>query len=120
MKHLGSLESDVMNALWDADRPMSVHDIIDALPSHELAYTTILTVVTNLFTKKFVTREKVSRAYLYSPAETREEATSSTLREILDTSRDSPAVLMHFAQTITPEELDALRDHLPPRRRKRR
>ncbi|WP_045821424.1 BlaI/MecI/CopY family transcriptional regulator [Williamsia herbipolensis] len=120
MKRLGSLESDVMNVLWDAESPMSVHDILDALPSREFAYTTILTVVTNLFNKDFVTRTKVSRSYRYLPAETREEATSQTLREILNTSSNSAGVLMHFAQTVTPEELDVLRDHLPHRNRRRR
>lgn len=120
MKRLGSLESDVMDVLWDAPRPMSVHDLVDALSDRELAYTTILTVVTNLFNKDFVTRAKVSRAYQYSPVETREEATSRTLREILDTSSDPAAVLMHFAQTVSPEERAALRDGIPRRRPRKR
>lgn len=120
MKRLGALEADVMDVLWSAGpQPQSVHDILDALADRQLAYTTILTVVTNLHTKGFLNRVKVSRAYLYSPVQTREEATSQALRDILDRSDDSAAVLMHFAQTATPAEQDALRKSLRTKQARR-
>ena len=57
MKRLGALEADVMDVLWSAGpQPQSVHDILDALADRQLAYTTILTVVTNLHTKGFLNR----------------------------------------------------------------
>ena len=80
--------------------------------SREPAYTTVLTVVTNLHKKGFVGREKVSRAYRYFPMQTREEAPSRTLRQVLDASGDSAAVLMHFAQTVTPAEREVLSEYL--------
>ena len=75
----------------------------------KLAYTTILTVVTHLFDKGWVSREKKSRAYFYRPSRSREEATSRALRELLDSSSDSAAVLLHFAKTMTDAENEALR-----------
>lgn len=117
MKQLGTLEADVMDAVWDAaPEALSVHDILAAFSDRKLAYTTILTVVTNLHSKGFVTRTKVSRAYQYRAKHTREEVTSQTLRDILDSSDDPTAVLMHFAQTATPEETAALRKSLPRKR----
>ena len=44
--------------------------------------------------------------------QTREEATSRTLRQVLDASGDSAAVLMHFAQTVTPAEREVLSEYL--------
>lgn len=112
MTGLGSLERAVMDVLWSAGAAMSVHDLVEELHDREPAYTTVLTVVTNLHKKGFVGREKVSRAYRYFPMQTREEATSRTLRQVLDASGDSAAVLMHFAQTVTPAEREVLTEYL--------
>ena len=61
MTGLGSLERAVMDVLWSAGAAMSVHDLVEELHDREPAYTTVLTVVTNLHKKGFVGREKVSR-----------------------------------------------------------
>ncbi|ORM35538.1 BlaI/MecI/CopY family transcriptional regulator [Williamsia sp. 1135] len=119
MKQLGTLEADVMDLVWDAaPEQLSVHDILAAMADRQLAYTTILTVVTNLHAKGFLTRTKVSRAYHYTAANTREQVTSQALRDILNSSDDPTAVLMHFARTATPEETDALRKNLPRKARR--
>ncbi|RQM33059.1 BlaI/MecI/CopY family transcriptional regulator [Rhodococcus ruber] len=110
MHGLGGLEAEVMNELWSTDEPQSVHDLVDRLRDRkEFAYTTILTVVTHLYEKGWVQREKRSRAYFYSPSRSREEATSQALRALLDSSADPSAVLLHFAKTVTDREYDALR-----------
>ncbi|WP_280227344.1 BlaI/MecI/CopY family transcriptional regulator [Nocardia farcinica] len=110
MQRLGGLEAEVMNELWSTDEPQSVHDLVERLSGRkQLAYTTILTVVTHLHEKGWVQREKRSRAYFYSPSCSREEATSQALRALLDSSADPSAVLLHFAKTVTDPEFDALR-----------
>ena len=89
MHGLGGLEAEVMNELWSTDEPQSVHDLVDRLRDRkEFAYTTILTVVTHLYEKGWVQREKRSRAYFYSPSRSREEATSQALRALLSSSAD--------------------------------
>ncbi|WAL49878.1 BlaI/MecI/CopY family transcriptional regulator [Rhodococcus pyridinivorans] len=109
MQRLGGLEAEVMNELWATDEPLSVHDLVDRLSARkQFAYTTILTVVTHLHEKGWVTREKKSRAYFYSPSRSREEATSQALRALLDSSTDPSAVLLHFAKTVSDHEYDAL------------
>ena len=110
MKRLGGLESEVMDLLWDADEPQSVRDLVDRFEcGAPKAYTTILTVVTHLHEKGWVQREKRSRAYIYSPSRSRDEAASLAMRELLDNSNDSVSALLHFAQNVSDDEYEALR-----------
>ncbi|WP_280509640.1 BlaI/MecI/CopY family transcriptional regulator [Nocardia farcinica] len=115
MKGLGALEARVMELLWDSEEPLSVHDLVQRLAGPRRrppAYTTVLTVVTHLFEKEWVEREKVSRAYHYRPRHSRAEATTEMLRQILDTTPDAPAVLLHLARTASGLEVEALRKGL--------
>ncbi|MFE6860094.1 BlaI/MecI/CopY family transcriptional regulator [Nocardia sp. NPDC057668] len=111
MKGLGALESQVMAVLWESADALSVHDLVAGLGTDERvpAYTTVLTVVTHLWEKGWVRREKVGRSYRYRPSRTRAEATTDLLREILDESPDAPAVLLHLARTASAREVEALR-----------
>jgi predicted transcriptional regulator len=112
MQGLGGLEAEVMNILWSTDHSLSVHDVVErvtAVEGRAPAYTTILTVVTNLHRKGWVQREKRSRAFFYSPTSSRAEATAHALRALLDDSGNSDAVLLHFARTVTDVEFDAFR-----------
>ena len=102
-----------MQVLWDSQEPRSVRDVLDSLNRQRtLAYTTILTVLDNLHRKDWVAREKVGRAFLYRPVETRDQATARALREILDGAGDTEAVLLHFARTVSPGQSIALRQAL--------
>lgn len=118
MKGLGTLETRVMDVLWDSDRALSVRDVVTQLPG-DYAYTTILTVVTHLYEKDWVSRERLGRAYLYRPAQSRAEATSRVLRDIIDTSGDPEAVLLHLARTVSASESAAFRRGLARARSKK-
>lgn len=110
MKELGELEAEVMSKLWTETEPVSVRDLVERLgENRQLAYTTVLTVVTHLHDKGWVDREKRGRAFFYRPSRTRAEATSRRMRQLLDASADSPAVLAHLAGTLSPHEYDAVR-----------
>jgi predicted transcriptional regulator len=67
-KDFGPLEAEVMDAVWRAERPVSVRDVVDALNairSEPLAYTTVMTVMSRLADKDVLSRQKVGRGYLY-------------------------------------------------------
>ncbi|MFE9692319.1 BlaI/MecI/CopY family transcriptional regulator [Micromonospora sp. NPDC005806] len=116
MAELGRLEALVMDVLWQADRPLLVRDVLDALTTDRaLAYTTVLTVLDNLHRKSWAAREKDGKAYRYRPAGTREEITARTLRQVLDTSTDPDLVLLHFARSATDRELHILKQVLHER-----
>jgi predicted transcriptional regulator len=119
MQGLGDLEGAVMDVLWRADGPMSVRAVLAELSStRKLAYTTVMTVLDNLHRKGWVERELHNRAYQYLPSEKREEAATRVLRELLDSTGDPEAVLLHFAQSVSEEESAVLRRGL--RRRPKR
>lgn len=116
MPRLGRLEAAVMDVLWSLGGPATVRDVLHRWPAQrDLAYTTVMTVLTNLHRKGMVEREPAGRAYRYRPAQTREAAAAASLREILDASVDPRSVLLHFAETASEEESAALRDALSRR-----
>jgi predicted transcriptional regulator len=116
MPRLGRLEATVMDVLWSAGGPLSVREVLDRMPAERrLAYTTVMTVLTNLFRKEMVSREAAGRAYSYRPALSRQEAAATSLRDVLDASDDPRSVLMYFAETASEEESTILRDALARR-----
>lgn len=117
MPRLGTLEAAVMNVLWSAATPLTVREVLDRLPpQRNLAYTTVMTVLSNLHRKGMVDREPSGRAYSYQPTLTREATAAATLREVLAASDDPRSVLLHFAETASDEESTVLRDGLARRR----
>lgn len=121
MRQLGQLEAAVMDRLWGWDRPALVREVLEDLQrDREIAYTTVMTVMENLHRKGLLTRERDGRAYRYTPERTREEHTAAMLEEVLATSSDRSATLLHFVQHIDDGELAALGAILDERRRAKR
>lgn len=110
---LGTLESRVMDLLWDAG-PSTIRGLIERLPG-EPAYTTIATVLTNLHRKALVSPHKEGRSTVYGATGTREQHVASVMTHALGSSRDRAASILHFAETIPDDELDLLREFLDRR-----
>lgn len=116
MRRLGDLEALVMEQLWSAGEPLSVRQVLEALPDgRHRAYTTVMTVMDNLFQKGFVERERAGRAYVYQAAQSRAEYTAEVMEEALSRGGDRGAALMHFVGQLTPEESAQLRALLTKR-----
>ena len=83
-KILGDLEADVMEAIWARGRA-TVHDIHERLAEadRELAYTTVMTVMSRLAEKGLLERRKDGQAYVYMPAASKEEFTRRTVGTVL-------------------------------------
>lgn len=110
VRHLGSLEAAVMDRLWAWEQPALVRQVLEDLQQERsIAYTTVMTVMENLHRKGVLARERDGRAYRYTPAQTREEYTASMMEEVLASSADRSATLMHFVQHIDKAEVAALR-----------
>ncbi|HEV8559962.1 MAG TPA: BlaI/MecI/CopY family transcriptional regulator [Actinophytocola sp.] len=113
MHGLGELESAIMDVLWSIDAPAKVRDVLDRLDTgRPLAYTTVMTVLDNLYRKQWVDRAKDGKAYLYEPAISRAEAAARSLRAVLDDSGDPEAALLHFARSVSDREIEILRKGL--------
>jgi predicted transcriptional regulator len=116
---LGELESAIMDVLWRTEEPAKVRDVLDRLTGRTLAYTTVMTVLDNLYRKGWVQRERDGKAFRYRPALSRDEAAARTMRAVLESSGDPEAALLHFASTASDREVELLRSGLrrKPRRR---
>lgn len=116
MRRLGDLETLVMEQLWAAGEPLSVRQVLEALPDgRNRAYTTVMTVMDNLFRKRFVERERAGRAYIYKPSQSRAGYTAEVMEEALARGGDRGAALMHFVDQLAPEESAQLRALLADR-----
>lgn len=110
MRGLGQLEATVMGQVWATGDPVTVRDVLGALErDRQIAYTTVMTVMDNLHSKGFLTRERVGRAYAYRAARPREEYEADLMEGVLAASADRSATLMHFVERISAAELVELR-----------
>ncbi len=81
---LGELEGQVMSVLWDIHEG-TVEDVSIHLDTgKELAYTTVMTVLSRLVEKGFLAREKQGRAYVYRPKVSRQSIADSALQSVVD------------------------------------
>lgn len=113
---LGSLESACMRALWSS-APASVGDVLERVNTGhdpELAYTTVMTVLTRLHEKGYVTRERHGRGYVYQPAYSEQELVDLLSRRDVDrlVERYGTVALAHFVEALErsdPDLLDRIR-----------
>lgn len=114
---LGELEASVMDLMWSADEPRTVREVLDILPTQRrLAYTTVMTVMNNLYRKGLLVRSLDGRAYRYRPARPRAEHTAELMRELLAESGDRSTTLLRFVDHMPADELTDLRRALGRRR----
>jgi predicted transcriptional regulator len=107
---LGQLEATVMERIWSWDRPVLVRDLVEDLQrDRAIAYTTVMTVMDNLHRKGLLRRERSGRAYEYTAAQSREQHTADLMEEVLASSGNRSATLLHFVEHITADELAGLR-----------
>jgi predicted transcriptional regulator len=117
---LGELEAAIMEVVWRCDDAVRVRDVLDKLePARQPAYTTVMTVMDNLYRKGWLSRELDGRAYSYQATRDRIEAATDALRELLAGSGDPAAALLHFARSATTAESRALTRGLKERGRRR-
>ncbi|MCU1506438.1 MAG: hypothetical protein QOD27_1163 [Microbacteriaceae bacterium] len=109
MATLGELERSVMDLLWSSDDALAATDIRDGLAGKELAVTTVLTVLTRLETKGFVTRERHIRPHVFRATTTRANHMAELMHEVLGTAPDRDAVLARFVGQVSSSDAATLR-----------
>ena len=83
---LGSLERDVMAAVW-ARGETSVRDACESLGA-SIAYTTVMTTMDRLFKKGLLTRKKVGRAFVYAATASKRELEDAVAAELVSSLLD--------------------------------
>ena len=109
MRRFGELEAVIMDRLWERGRPTLVREMVEDLrEDRALAYTTVMTVMDNLYRKGWLRRERDGRAWRYEPVLTRQAYTARLMHEALAVSDDRAGVLARFVAEIDPADAAAL------------
>jgi predicted transcriptional regulator len=113
MRQFGELEAVIMDRLWQWGRPALVREVVDDL--HEdrpLAYTTVMTVMENLYRKGWLRRHRDGRAWRYEPAGSSSGYTAALMSNALATSTDRRTALAHFVLQMSPHDAALLQQAL--------
>ena len=104
----GALEQEVLLHLWTLGRPATPAEVLDELDD-DLAYTTVMTILTRLWQKGLVERTRQGRAFAYEPAVSEAELTARRMHESLSTASDPKAALVTFVGSLSRPQERALR-----------
>ncbi|HEY3441261.1 MAG TPA: BlaI/MecI/CopY family transcriptional regulator [Paludibaculum sp.] len=78
------LELQCLTALWSLGEA-NVQAVRELLaPSKPLAYTTVMTMLDRLTRKEVLSRRKVGRSFVYTPAVTRDEVRRLAIQELVE------------------------------------
>lgn len=109
-----------MQMLWERGEPATVREVLERLRTpRPLAYTTVMTVMANLYRKGQLQREMTGRAWRYAPVKTRAEHAASMLQGVLADSGDHAEALLHFVADLAPDDVARLRKAVDAARRPR-
>ena len=113
IKGFGDLEAVVMDVLWSRSEPSTVRSVHDELVTQrQIAYTTVMSTMDNLFRKGWLLRDKVGLAYQYRPVMSREEHSAKLMRTVFESGGDSELILNFFLEQIADDDSVKLRQAL--------
>nr|WP_202431612.1 BlaI/MecI/CopY family transcriptional regulator [Streptomyces sp. SID7804] len=112
------MEALVLSALRDADGPATAGWVQERLGG-DLAYTTVITILTRLLAKGAVTRERVGRSFAWTSASDHAGLAAHKMRKVLDSESDREAVLASFVTGLGPDDERLLRELLGQHRSER-
>jgi predicted transcriptional regulator len=111
-------ELEIMKIVWDLETS-TVRGVYEALlATRKVAYTTVMTMMKILEEKKHLHKTRVDRAYVYRPAQSKDQVVADMVREFLDRVFNGAAkpLLVYLAEeyNLFPKELKQIAD---PRRK---
>ena len=121
---LGPLELRIVG-LFDAHASLGVQEVQAELAKagHELAYTTVMTVLGRLHDKRMLVREKEGRRFVYALAKRAPAVTQGIVarlhRTLFGSDRARPILALLEDERLSDEELRALREAIDERLRGR-
>ncbi len=123
-KHPTELELEILKVLWRTG-PATVRQVRDELAAvRDLAYTSVMTVMTIMADKGYVKRTKSGRSYVYQATYHEERASRSMLQDIIDRlfGGSTTAVMQHLLEVseIDDDELKAIRALINRKSRERK
>ncbi|MFE7581956.1 BlaI/MecI/CopY family transcriptional regulator [Streptomyces gardneri] len=107
----GELEAQVLAALRQALGARTAGWVQERLGG-DLAYTTVITILTRLHVKGAVSRERVGRSFEWTAVADEAGLAALRMRKVLDGEADRETVLARFVTALSPHDERLLRDLL--------
>src|SRR5712691_7140932 len=104
----GELEAAVLAVLQAAGSALSPGDVRDRLGG-DLAYTTVVTILSRLHDKGVLERRKAGRAFLYVPVADEPGLAARRMARVLDAEPDRETVLARFVSGLSSADGHLLR-----------
>jgi predicted transcriptional regulator len=104
----GELEAAALATLLAAGSALTPAEVRDRLGG-DLAYTTVVTILSRLHAKGVLSRLRSGRAYSYIPVADEPGLAARRMRGVLDAEADREAVLARFVSGLSPADEDVLR-----------
>lgn len=104
----GQLEAQVLAVLHTAPEPVTAAWVQERL-GDDLAYTTVVTILSRLQAKNAVTRERAGRAFLWTAAADEAGLAALRMRRVLDGESNRDAVLTSFVTSLSSDDEQLLR-----------
>ena len=104
----GQLEAAALDVLQSAGTALTPSEVRDRLGG-ELAYTTVVTILSRLHDKGVLTRLRSGRAYSYAPVADEPGLAARRMRGVLEAEPDREAVLARFVSGLSATDEQLLR-----------
>lgn len=104
----GELESAVLAVLQASRSPLSPGEVRERLDG-DLAYTTVVTILSRLHAKGVLDRQKAGRAFRYVPVADEPGLAARRMARMLDAEPDREAVLARFVSGLSDTDEELLR-----------
>jgi predicted transcriptional regulator len=110
----GALEAEVMTVLQRAGQPLNAAEV-QSLLTKDLAYTTVVTILSRMHGKGLLTRAKEGRAYRYAPVSDEPGLVARRMHRTMVGETDREAVLARFVDSLSDQDERLLRELLDGR-----
>jgi predicted transcriptional regulator len=107
----GELEAAVLRVLQRGGCPLSPGEVRERIGG-DLAYTTVVTILSRLHAKGVLDRRKAGRAYRYMPVADEPGLAARRMTRVLDGEKDRRAVLARFVSALSESDEELLRTML--------
>jgi predicted transcriptional regulator len=113
----GELEAKVLAVLQASARPLMAAAVQERLGG-DLAYSTVVTILSRLHAKGVLTRTRLGRAFAYAPVADQPGLAARKMSQVLDGEDDRQAVLARFVSTLSGQDEELIRALIgtPPQR----
>lgn len=99
----GALEAEVLAALWAAGAPLTAGELQVRLGA-DLAYSTVVTILSRLHAKGTLERQQSGKAYAYRPVADEPGLAARRMRQVLDGEENRQQVLARFVSDLSGED----------------